>query len=399
MLSFNNSIWIVNHHGPETLGTPDNPAVHRHANFAREFAAQGWNVTLFVRSNRKVKGLESIENISIRRFPTKGYTSNGLRRIVDMISFFLKVSTSRKKGATPDYVIGSTVHPLGALAGLLLARRHRAKFIYEVRDLWPETLIAFGALNRNGLVTRILRWLDNYLYKSSVLLLSPLEFCNLYYEENGLSKKPFVWIPNHLDYDPTKFLEEIVDQSSELHLTYIGSHGLANNLEMILGAAAILKARGYEHQVKFEFIGDGQDKDQLIHMARTLEIGNINFLGNVPHSKLAVHCLPTNVFLCVANELPDLYRYGFSPNKLAAYFSFGRPILLTLPRETYNSFPDSVGWQIDVTSDAMANQIESILKMPREKLNGYNLNVASYLKNQPTNREYIETLIYALLGH
>ena len=99
----------------------------------------------------------------------------------------------------PDVVIGSSVHPLAGVAACRLARRHGVPFVFEVRDLWPESLIAFGRISRHGLPAILLRSLEKGLYRRAASIISVLPKASDYIAGKGVATDKVVWIPNGVD--------------------------------------------------------------------------------------------------------------------------------------------------------------------------------------------------------
>jgi len=150
-------IWVINHHavGPG-----------RHSNICRLLALKGHDVVLIASSfkHNQFKELVDYDNNSFFKTETEDgykrvwiktppYQSNGVKRIINQLAFTWH-TLSVGRGMDPhDIVIGSSVHLFAAWAGYVLARRFRTPFIFEVRDLWPQTLVDIGALKDKSVVT------------------------------------------------------------------------------------------------------------------------------------------------------------------------------------------------------------------------------------------------------
>ena len=150
-------VWIVNHYA----SSPAASGSTRHYDLARHLRDLGWNtwiVAASVELNTQKQRLEKHEHarsetiggVNFRWLKTPGYQGNGIGRMVNMLAFSWQVLVGKSTADLdrPNLVIGSTVHPLAAASGALLARRHRVPFIFEVRDIWPETLIALGRIRK-----------------------------------------------------------------------------------------------------------------------------------------------------------------------------------------------------------------------------------------------------------
>ena len=162
----------------------------------------------------------------------------------------------------PDVVIGSTVHPFAAWAALRLARRKGVPFIFEIRDVWPETLIDFGHWQANGWKARSVRKLMMHLVRESVMVLSPLPGIPLYLEQIGEAKKPFLWISNGAETHQS--LPDADQPSVEPFVfMYLGSHGNANVLDHLIDGFNIFRRDHPTTVARLEFVGDGPLKEEL----------------------------------------------------------------------------------------------------------------------------------------
>ncbi len=200
------SIWVVNHYA-NFPGKDQSEG--RHFALARYLKSNGWDSSIIASGtshpsgDRRLpwwqlckRGVEA--DVHYLWIGTPGYRSNGASRIVNMLCFTVSVLLPGRTRSlpAPDVVIGSTVHPFAAWAALRLARRKGVPFIFEIRDVWPETLIDFGHWQANGWKARSVRKLMMHLVRESVMVLSPLPGIPLYLEQIGEAKKPFLWISN-----------------------------------------------------------------------------------------------------------------------------------------------------------------------------------------------------------
>ena len=170
------TVWLLNHYAAEPTGSGGT----RHYGLAKYAARHGLRVFLIAASvehfsgrqrlrPRETERLEEIQGVPFLWVRTSRYSGNGLARIRNMLQYGIRVllrSTTREL-PPPDVIVGSSVHPLAALAGHILARRYRVPFVFEIRDLWPETLIQMGRIRRNGPVAAALRLVESRLCRVS----------------------------------------------------------------------------------------------------------------------------------------------------------------------------------------------------------------------------------------
>ena len=326
-------VWILNHYA----ATPSSSGVTRTYNLAKNLPPYGWTASIIAAStdyhtreqrlnDGEVSRLEMIDGIPFLWLRTPSYQANNWRRVLNILVYAARavwpgMMTSLAK---PDVIIGSSVHPFAALAGAFLAKRYKVPFVFEVRDLWPQTLIDMGALKPGSLITRALQALELWLYKQSKYTIVLLEHADEYIVPLGIPKEKVVWIPNGVDssqFPPAQAKE--VDPES-FTLMYFGAHGDANGLRTVLDAMALLR----DKKVKLRLIGDGPEKAGLIEHARALDLVNVSFENPVPKKQIPSLAAQADAFVFNVRNL-DLFKYGMSPNKLFDYMAAARPIIYT----------------------------------------------------------------------
>lgn len=290
---------------------------------------------------------------------------------------------------TYDYdVLFATSTPLTAGIPGIFARWLRGKkFIFEVRDLWPELPKAMGVIT-NPVILLMMSLLEYISYKSAHRLigLSP-GICEGIVSK-GISVDKIIQIPNGCDLElfskdidpwrPSEILE------NDLVLIYSGTHGIANGLNAILDAENELQKRevsGY----KIILIGDGREKINLQERVKKECLNNIIFLNPISKEKLIGLFRSCDVGLQILANVPAFY-YGTSPNKFFDYLAVGLPVLTNYP-----------GWVADLISRnncgfacnpgsavTLANEIENVLSVRTSlKLMGIN---AKKLAHKEFNR-------------
>ena len=341
LLPAEKTLWILNHYAV----TPDLPGRTRHFDLGRELIRQGWRVILFASSfqhhdhrEAKLSGgerwrLEEVERVSIVWVRTTPYVRNDWRRALNMVSFAVRAwgigrSLPRRETRVrrPDVVIGSSVHLLTVLAAWRLARRHRARFIMEVRDLWPETLIDMREVKKHSLVARLLRVLERFLYRRADRIITLLPRAHEYIESRGIPGRKIVWIPNGVDVTRFEPVPARRTTGSLFTVMYLGAHGQANTLDVVLEAAKLLQDQAKE-RVRFILVGDGPEKPRLMEEAGRFSLSNVEFRNALPKDDVPKTLAEADATVLVLHDLP-LYRYGISLNKLFDYLAAARPIIL-----------------------------------------------------------------------
>ena len=335
-------LWILNHYAI----TPDMPGGTRHFDLSRELVKRGYQVAVFASSfhhyqhqdmklrpdeNWKVEHVEGVQFVWLRTFP---YRRNDWRRVLNMISYMLRawwlgyrVLKPVPEIGKPDVVIGSSVHLLAVLAAYGVAQHHQAKFIMEVRDLWPQTIIDMGVLNNGHPLARILRILEQFLYKRSERIITLLPLAGNYISAQSIDGKKIVWIPNGVDLAKFSDVRTQEKANGQFKVMYLGAHGPVNALDVLLNAAKIVQGRGYQ-AIRFILVGDGPEKPRLVELAKELGLRNTEFRDPVLKSKVPQALREADATVLLMNDLP-LYRYGISPNKAFDYLAARKPLVLS----------------------------------------------------------------------
>jgi len=370
-------IWIVNHYAdpPDGLAT-------RSFDIAARMVEKGNPTTIFVcafshyhfrparRLGWRLWREESIGGVQMVWVAGVPYRGNDWRRILNMVTFsslaFL-AGLLRRPG--PDVVIGVSVHPLAALAGYWLARIRRARFFFEVTDLWPQTLIDFGRLSAEGRTARAMRSLERFLFRRAERIVMLWRHTDAYVESQGVSPQKILWVPHGVELSRYEELEPYAGAPDRpFRVMFLGGFVAANSIDSILDAAAVLQRRG-RADVKFVLIGSGQDRDALIELARSKGLGNVDFRPPVPKREVAGAMREADAFIYGLRDLP-LYRFGISLNKLTDYLAAGRPIVF-FGRSTYDPVKDAeAGFSVPPGDpEVLADAIEKLVALtPQERV-------------------------------
>lgn len=368
-------VWVLNHYAQE----PGDAGGTRHFHLAQHLPKFGWQASIVAASVDHFSGrqrlspgelgrLEFVDSVPFLWVNVPTYVGNGARRVKNMIAYALRVCATRVLSPLPkpDILVGSSVHPLAALAAAILARRHRVPFVFEVRDLWPQTLIDLGRLKKNSIVTWILRKLELWLYREAAKIIVLLPRAWEYIVPLGIPRQKLVWIPNGVDL--SLFPRPLaVMPADDFTLMYFGAHGNANGLDNVLLAMSYLQKMPHARHIRLRMIGDGPLKPSLMVQARDLGLQNVTFESPVPKSEIPALAEHADAFLLAVLDLPGLYKFGISMNKLFDYMAAMRPVIIASDASN-NPIADA---QAGVTvrpgdPGALANAIFQMSKLPLE---------------------------------
>ena len=331
------NVWILNHYAD----SPDRQATG-HYDLGKQLVAKGHKVTIFASGFSHYKLCEDrlqsgekfvVENqggvnfIWLKTFPYRG---NHWRRIVNMVSYAWRaLLVGRKLPEKPDVIIGTCPHTFGATAAYALARLERARFFYEVRDLWPQTLVDVGALSENSPITWSLRKLEKFLFERSERILTVLPCIDAYVSSLGISESKVAVIPNGADftrYDQMRAYDGKI--SGPFKVMYLGGLAKYHGVQVILHAAKSLE-KMHCNEVEFVIVGDGPERRPLIESAEALGLRNVEFRPSVPKDQVGNVMGEADAFIMHIRDMPVL-RYGISSNKLCDYLSSGRPVVFAV---------------------------------------------------------------------
>lgn len=363
-------IWYVNHYA----STPDQPTTG--AYFLMDaLARRGHDITIFAsgfnyyrRKELRLQGKfltrkEACGALAfqwIRTIPTSGRAAT---RMLNMLSFafvtLLVGACSREK---PDVVIGTCPHPFAGFAAWLLAKRHGAKFVYEIRDIWPESLTESGMLSPKSPIARVLLATQRLLYRQSAMVTSVLPHVDRYLESTGVAYRKFLWLPNGFTIDRAQLPAPSGGGQGVFRVMYLGGHSKYQGIDTILDAAQLLAKRA---EIQIILVGDGSEKPRLVARAKDMGV-RVEFRDAVPRSEVMNTALTADGFIYHLRPFP-LLRFGLSPNKLCDYMLAGRPVVFA--GQAGNDPVAECGCGISVPPDspqAMADAIVKLYEMPAE---------------------------------
>ena len=314
--------------------TPQEPGGTRSYWVSKELVRRGHKVVMITSTNKNhpKEKIEDIDGIEVHYLQNdyNNYMSK-IEKVRSFIRFMIKSIQEAVKVENADMVFAtSTPLTVGAVA-LALKRRKKLKYIFEVRDLWPEFPIQIGAI-RNKVIIKVLRAFEKRIYKKAehIVALSPGMRDGVI--EAGVAQSNVTMIPNMSK--PEEFFPHKPDINiakdfginlGDFNIIHFGSMGPANGLDYIIETARLCQEQGLD-DIKFLFMGDGATLPVLKNMVNVYGLSNVSFLGN---HKMAVVVEIVNLCdLSVTSfkNIPILATN--SPNKLFDSLSAGKPIVV-----------------------------------------------------------------------
>lgn len=261
--------------------------------------------------------------------PVMGYSSNGVSRILNWVSYAGAATLRGLRVGRVDVVYGSSPHLLAALAGWLLSITKRAPFVLEVRDLWPKILVDMNHLSESSPIYRALTALEEFLYARARTIVIMAEGSRTELVSRGVPADKIVYIPNGADpedFVPSAPRDELRRRYGFDRITavYAGAHGPANGLDLLLDGAAEAP------DVDVVLVGGGVLKHDLQQDAEKRHLANVRFLDPVPKSEIPDLLAAADIGLHVLADV-ELFHSAVSPNKVFDYMASGLPIITNCP--------------------------------------------------------------------
>jgi glycosyltransferase involved in cell wall biosynthesis len=287
-----------------------------------------------------------------------------MTRLSFYVSFMAMATAVAPLAGRADVVVATTPPLFTALAGVAIAKLNGAKFVLDVRDLWPAAAEALDQIS-GGLVFRVASALERWLYRQAEVVVAVTRpFCDHVDQIRGRGPAT-VLIPNGtLDY----FLEpdggdRLGVPPGEFLVTFAGTHGIAQALPSVLDAAQLVAG----DDVAFSFVGEGPVKDLLIRDARARGLDNVHFHAQVPLERIPPVLGASDALLVPLSAHPVFV--DFVPSKMVDFMATGKPVLLAangeaarilhragaglvVPPEDPVALADAVRWLAEHPGDA-----------------------------------------------
>jgi glycosyltransferase involved in cell wall biosynthesis len=311
---------------------------------------------------------ETMEGIQVIRVWSYITANEGfVRRVLDYQSFMLSAAIAGPFVRDVDIVVGTSPQFFTTCAAWFVSRLKRVPFVFELRDLWPESIKAVGAM-KDSKVIHLLEKVEMFLYRQAATIVSVTKSFKRVLEQRGIEGSKIHVVTNGVDiaqFTPRPKDAELVAKlglQGKFVAGYIGTHGMAHALETLLQAADRLRGQGYA----FLFLGDGARKAALKEEAARMGLDNVVFIDSVPKADVArywslldvsvIHLRKTELFTTVI------------PSKLFECMGMGIPVLHGVAGESAEIVveegagipfePENAGQLVDALQRFKANPAE-----------------------------------------
>lgn len=330
-------ILILSHHFPPEVSA----GASRFYELARAWVAAGHQVTVVTCAPNHPAGVlypgyrnklwqhQTIDGIDVIRLwtflaPNKGF----LRRTLSYASYSLSTTLAAPFLPRADVLISTTPHFFCGLSGYPASRIRRIPWILDIRDLWPESIVAVGAM-KPGPVMRMLEAIERFGYRNAAHIVSASDAFVAHFQECGIEGKKISIVTNGVDLslfagteDPGTFRKQH-NLEGKFVVAYVGTHGMAHQLEIVLEAADRLRARS---DIAFLLVGDGAERERLVEQCRSMALPNVLMLPQRPREEIPTLWAASDAALVTLRPTP-MFELVI-PSKMFEAMSLRKPIIL-----------------------------------------------------------------------
>lgn len=357
-----------------------NPPAVRSSAHAKRWTERGHQVTVLTSfpnaPDGKVFGgyrqslykREMLDTIDVLRVPTLIFANRGtVLRIIDFLSFMVVASIAGFFVRRPDVIIATSGHFFTAVAGWFVSKIHRRPFVFEIRDLWPDSIVAVGAM-KESLMISLLRRLESFLYRQAGLIVTVTNAFRDILISRGIDGNKIVVVTNGIDSlqltpgPASEVLRRKLNLQNKTVVSYIGTVGMAHGLQLILDAAN--ESRDRLPDVQFVIVGAGAELNDLKRQANERKLQNVTFTGRVNYDEVVEYWRLSDITLILLRDTP-LFRTVI-PSKVFDAMATGTPIITNVHGEL-QTILEPLGAAEIIAPDSLAalvDAIERLLKDP-----------------------------------
>ncbi|KPZ52386.1 putative teichuronic acid biosynthesis glycosyltransferase TuaH [Pseudoalteromonas sp. P1-13-1a] len=274
-----------------------------------------------------------LDGIEVRRVKTYITANEGfMKRILDFLSFMITSFIAGLFVKKPDVIVGTSPQFFTAVSAWALSAVRFKPFIFELRDIWPASITAVGAM-KDSIAIRILEKLEMFLYKRAGSIISVTNAFKKELIERGVDGDKIDVVLNGVDlakYQPVSVKDNEFSKRYNLEgkfvAGYIGTHGMAHGLEAIVEVAEQLKEND---DIRILFAGGGAARKKVVDLVAEKELSNVVLIDRQPKEMM-----PIIWSLCDISLVPlvnnDLFRTVI-PSKIFECMGMGIPTVMSVP--------------------------------------------------------------------
>jgi len=308
-----------------------------------------------------------VDGIRVVRIKTYIAANSGfLKRTLDYMSLVPPAIIAGLFQRRPDIVVSTSPQFFAAIAGWLLSVLHRRPYVFELRDLWPASIVGVGAM-RQGRAIRMFEWLELTMYRRASAVVSVTGSFRDDLVGRGIDPEKIHVVLNGIDgelFSPGGKPEKLAASlgiDGGMVVGYLGTHGMAHGLENVLAAAERLRDRA---DIKFLFVGGGADRERLVSLARDRGLSNVVFVPMQQRQAMADYWRLCDLALIHLRDRPVFSTV--IPSKIFEAMATQRPILLSVPDGEARALVEENGIGVWVEPDEPSKLAAAILDLTED---------------------------------
>ena len=370
-------LFLTDNFPPETNA----PATRTHEH-CKKWVEIGYQVTVitcfpnfpkgkvFEGYTNKLYQEEIIDGINVIRVWSYITENTGfVKRIIDYVSYGLS-SFIFGLSIKTDLIIATSPQFFTAISGRVLSFFKRTPWVMEVRDLWPDSIVAVGSIDKTSKSFKLLKIIENHLYFNAFkIIVVTNSFKNYLINEHQIIPEKIGVFKNGIIINNLKkpklndviALKESLGLRNKIVISYIGTHGLAHGLKFILESISKIS----NPDLHFLFIGDGAEKQNLIDYSNKLHSKNFTFLDSVTKTDILLY-IDLSDYSLVNLKKSDEFK-NVIPSKIFENIAMYKPILLGVEGESKKLINDyGVGVCFEPENEkSFLNALDEIQKLDK----------------------------------
>lgn len=278
---------------------------------------------------------ETKDGISVVRIWTFVTANEGfLKRTLNYISYMCSAVLVSILLPKADIVLSTSPQFFNGLAGYFVSKLKKIPWVLEIRDLWPESIVAVGAIKSPAIIT-LLDWIERFAYRKADRIVPVTDSFKAYLLGRGIDAEKINVVKNGVDlaqyapHEGASALAEELGVRGKFVVSYFGTHGMAHHLETIFHAARRLSG---SKNIVFLMVGDGAERRALLQIRNDMALGNVMMLDQQPKSRMREFWALSDVSLVLLKK-SDLFKTVI-PSKIFESLAMAKPIVLGVEGES-----------------------------------------------------------------
>lgn len=339
-------ILFLSHYFPPEVNAP----ASRTFEHCRQWVKDGHEVTVVTCAPNHPRGRvypgyrnrlfqrEEKDGIRVVRLWTYVTANEGfVKRTLNYVTYMVAVILAIPFLPRGHVVVSTSPQFFNGLAGYFVSRLKRMKWVLEIRDLWPESILAVGAI-KNRFLIGILESLEMFAYRKADRIVVVTDAFKVYIAAKGIDSDKIEVIKNGVDLDFYAAVDDRSDSAGirrELGIegkfvaSYFGTHGMAHHLETILEAAELSRSRD---DIVYLMVGDGAERERLLGIRNEKQLKNVIMLGQQPKDLMPAFWAVSDASLVLLKK-SDLFKTVI-PSKIFESMAMKRPLVMGVEGES-----------------------------------------------------------------